>query len=73
MNNWKGCGNVRDKCIILVEFVFLHDRQKIEGSAALFFNKNDVIPMADEDILSEVKVQYGYNAIQILPRQRAKA
>jgi len=61
-----------DKCIVLVEFLFLYEHQEIEGSVALFFNKNDVIPMTDDDILKEIKTQYGYNAIRILHRQRAK-
>ena len=64
---------MRDKCIVLVDFIFLHSNQEIEGSAALFFNKNDVIPMTDEDILSEVKKQYGYDAIQVIYKQRANA
>ncbi len=62
-----------DKCIVLVDFVFLHSNQEIEGSAALFFNKNDVILMTDEEILKEIKKQYGYDAIRVLHRQRAKA
>jgi len=64
---------MHDKCIVLVEFVFLHEHQEVEGSAALFFNENDIIPMSDEELLNEVKMQYGYHAIQIIHRQRAKA
>ena len=64
---------MNNKCIVLVEFIFLHEHQEIEGSAALFFSKNDVIPMTDEEILNEVKGQYGYNAIRVLHRQRARA
>lgn len=64
---------MHDKCIVLVEFIFLHGEQEVEGSAALFFSKDDVIPMTDEDILKEIQGQYGYYAIQILHRQRAKA
>ena len=62
-----------DRYIVLVDFVFLYGKQEVEGSVALFFGKNDVIPMSDEEILSEVKAQYGYDAIQIIHRQRAKA
>ena len=62
-----------DKCIVLVDFLFLCDNQEIEGSAALFFGRNDVIPMSDEEILEEVKVQYGYDAVEILHKQPAKA
>lgn len=62
-----------DKCIVLVDFIFLHENQEVEGSVALFFNKNDVIPMADVEILSEVNKQYGYDAIRVLHRQRARA
>ncbi|MFF5993483.1 hypothetical protein AAGS61_01860 [Lysinibacillus sp. KU-BSD001] len=62
-----------DKCIVLVEFVFCVDQYEVEGNATLFFGKNDVIPMTDEDILKEIKAQYGYNAIRILHRQREKA
>ena len=62
-----------DRCIVLVEFVFLHEQQEVEGSVALFFGKNDVISMTDEEILNEVNKQYGYNAIRVLHRQRAKA
>lgn len=61
------------KCIVLVEFVFLHMDQEIEGSAALFFDENDAIPMTDEEILREIKLQYGYHAIRVLHRQREKA
>jgi len=43
------------KCIVLVDFIFLYSNQEIEGSAALFFNKNDVIPMTDAEILNEIK------------------
>lgn len=64
-------GNVMNKSIVLVEFIFLHMYQEIKGSAALFFGEYDVIPMTDEEILHEIKVQYGYNAIQILHKQRA--
>ena len=55
-----------EKCIILVDFIFLHEYLEIEGSAALFLKKDDVIPMSDEEILNEVKVQYGYDAIRVL-------
>ena len=55
-----------DKCIILVDFIFLHEYLEIEGSAALFLKKDDVIPMSDEEILNEVKVQYGYDTIRVL-------
>ena len=64
---------MREKCIILVDFLFLHMYQEIKGSAALFFGEYDAIPMADEEILNEIKEQYGYNAIQILHKQRANA
>jgi len=47
--------------------------QEIEGSAALFFDENDAIPMTDEEILREIKLQYGYHAIRVLHRQREKA
>ena len=67
------CGNVDDKCIILVEFLFFQMYQEIKGSAALFFGEYDVIPMTDEEILNEIKAQYGYDAIQILHKQRANA
>ena len=64
---------MNDRCIVLVDFVFLYNGQEVEGSVALFFSKDDVIPMSDEEILNEVKGQYGYDAIQIIHRQRAKA
>ena len=64
---------MRDKRIVSVDFIFLHEHLEIEGSAALFFNKSGVIIMSDEEILDEVKVQYGYNAIRVLHRKRARA
>ena len=64
---------MREKCIILVDFLFLHMYQEIKGSAALFFGEYDAIPMTDEEILNEIKAQYGYDAIQILHKQRANA
>lgn len=66
-------GEMNDKCIVLVEFIFLHSNEEIEGSAALFFGKNDVIPMIDDDILKEIKVQYGYDVIRLLHKQSVKA
>ena len=62
-----------DKCIIFVEFLFLQMYQEVRGSVALFFGEYDVIPMTDEEILNEIKVQYDYDAIQIIHRQRVKA
>lgn len=58
-----------DKCIVLVEFLFLHSNQIVKGSAALFFNKGDTIPMTDAEILKEIKLQYGYDVIEIILKQ----
>ncbi|WP_431030148.1 hypothetical protein [Lysinibacillus sp. LZ02] len=64
---------MHDKCIVLVEFIFRVDQYEVEGNAALFFSKNDVIPLTDEAILKEIKAQYGYDAIEILHRQKETA
>ena len=63
---------MRDKCIVLVDFLFRHSNHEVEGAAALFFNKNDTIPMTDKDILKEIKLQYGYDAIEIICKQKQK-
>lgn len=61
---------MRGKCIVLVEFLFRHSNQEVEGSAALLFNKGDTIPMTDQEILKEIKLQYGYDAIEIILKQK---
>lgn len=62
-----------EKSIVLVEFIFKVEHHEIEGKAALFFSKNEYIPMTDYEILGEINKQYGYDAVQILHRQKAKA
>ncbi|KGR89162.1 hypothetical protein [Lysinibacillus odysseyi] len=62
-----------EKSIVLVNFIFRVDGYDVEGNAALFFTKGDYIPMTDEEILGEIKKQYGYDAVQILHRQKEKA
>lgn len=62
-----------DKSIIMVDFIFKVDGYNVEGKVALIFNKNDYLPMTDEEILEEIKKQYGYDAVQILHRQKEKA
>lgn len=62
-----------DKSIVLVEFIFRVDGYEVEGNAALFFNKGDYIPMTDNEILEEIKRQYGYEAIRVLHKQKEKA
>lgn len=64
---------MHDKSIVIVDFLFAYEHLEVEGTAALFFGGNEAIPMSDEEILSEVKMQYGYDAFQILHKQRAKA
>ena len=63
---------MKSKCIVLVEFLFHHSNQEVEGSAALFFNKGDTIPMTDQEILKEIQLQYGYEAFEIIHRQKEK-
>lgn len=62
-----------DKSIVLVEFIFRVDGYEVEGNAALFFNEDDYIPMTDNEILEEIKRQYGYDAVQVLHQQKEKA
>lgn len=57
-----------EKSIILVNFIF-----KVEGNAALFFSEDDYTPMANHEILQEIKKQYRYEAIQVLHRQKERA
>ena len=63
---------MRGKCIVLVDFLFRHNNHKVEGSAALFFNKGDTIPMTDQELLKEIQLQYGYEAFEIIHRQKEK-
>lgn len=60
---------MNDKYIVLVEFLFRYSDHEVEGAAALFFNKNDIIPMTDHEIVKEIKRQYGYDAIKIIHKQ----
>lgn len=62
-----------EKSIVLVNFIFKVDGHEIEGNAALFFSKNEYIPVTDHEILKEIKRQYGYDAVQVLHRQKKKA
>lgn len=62
-----------EKSIVLVEFIFKVDGYDVEGKVALFFNKDVYIPMTDTEILEEIKRQYGYDAVQVLHRQKKKA
>lgn len=62
-----------EKSIVLVEFIFKVENHEIEGKAALFFRKDVYIPMTDAEILEEIKRQYGYDAVQVLHRQKKKA
>lgn len=58
-----------DKNIVLVEFLFRHSNQEVEGEVALIFNKNDIIPMTDQEVSKEIKRQYGYDVIKIIHKQ----
>lgn len=62
-----------DKSIMVVDFIFKVDGYEVEGKAALIFNKDDYLPMTDEEIIEEIKKQYGYDAVQILHRQKEDA
>lgn len=64
---------MRDKSIMVVDFVFEIEGYGVTGKAALIFGKNNYIPMTDEEILAEIKKQYGYDAVQILHMQKEKA
>ena len=57
---------------MLVEFVFRKNGHEVEGMAALYFNKNDTITMTDEELLKEIKTQYGYEAIKVIHKQKKK-
>lgn len=64
---------MHDKSIVTVDFIFKVEGYGVEGKVALIFNKNDYIPRTDEEILAEIKRQYGYDAVQILHMQKEKA
>lgn len=59
-----------DKYIVLVIFLYLHNNYEIEGVVALFFDKDDTIPMADQEIIKEIKLQYGYDTVKIIHKQK---
>lgn len=61
------------KSIISVDFIFKVDGYEAEGKAALFFRQDVYIPMTDDEILKEIKRQYGYEAIQLLHQQKEQA
>lgn len=61
---------MNDKYIVLVEFLFRHSNQEVEGAAALFFNKYDTIPITDQEIVKEIELQYGYDVIKIIHKQK---
>ncbi len=63
---------MRNKCILPIEFIFQVDSLEVVGNVALIYDKHVSLPMTDEDILEEVKVQYGYDAIKVLHKQREK-
>lgn len=63
---------MHDKCIVLVDFLYRHSNHEVQGAAALFFDKNDTIPMTDQDIIKEIKLQYGYEAFKIIRKQKEK-
>ena len=62
-----------DKSIMLVDFMFIAEGYEVEGKVALFFERDHYLPMMDNEILEEIKRQYGYDAVQILRNQKAQA
>lgn len=62
-----------DKSIMLVDFMFIAEGYEVEGKVALFFERDHYLPMMDNEILEEIKRQYGYDAVQILHNQKAQA
>ena len=62
-----------DKSIMLVDFMFIAKGYEVEGKVALFFERDHYLPMMDNEILEEIKRQYGYDAVQILHNQKAQA
>ena len=62
-----------DKSIMLVDFVYEEQGYEVEGKVALFFERDHYLPMLDNEILEEIKRQYGYDAVQILHNQKAQA
>ena len=62
-----------DKSIMLVDFMFIAEGYEVEGKVALFFERDCYLPMMDNEILEEIKRQYGYDAVQILHNQKAQA
>lgn len=59
-----------DKSIMVVDFIFTVEGYEVEGKVALIFDKDVYLPMTDKEILGEIKRQYGYDAVQILHRQK---
>ncbi len=59
------------KTIVIVEFHYKYQELIVEGTSALFFDEGATIPMTDPELLKEIKLQYGYNAIKILYKQKA--
>ena len=62
-----------DKSIMLVDFVYEEQGYEVEGKVALFFERDCYLPMMDNEILEEIKRQYGYDAVQILHGQKKNA
>ena len=54
---------MHDKSIMLVDFIFEEQGYEVEGKVALFFERDHHLPMTDEEILEEIKRQYGYDAV----------
>lgn len=61
------------KRIMIVDFIFKVQGYGVEGKAVLIFEKGHLLPMTDEEILEEIKRQYGYDAVQVLHGQKEKA
>ena len=64
---------MHDKSIMLVDFIFEEQGYEVEGKVALIFEKYHHLPMTDNEILEEIKRQYGYDAVQVLHNQKAQA
>ena len=62
-----------DKSIMLVDFMFIAEGYEVEGKVALFFERDCYLPMTDDEILEEIKRQYGYDAVQILHGHKKNA
>ena len=58
---------------MLVDFMFIAEGYEVEGKVALIFERDHYLPMTDDEILEEIKRQYGYDAVQILHNQKAQA